>query len=173
LIDENGVVINEDGYPTCHKGLLRNFLEKGVYTLANGMLIKKAAIPYGGYDESLSVASDFDFILRVLNTKNSFYYTAQKLSKYRKHSLSLTACDYVDASLGNVQGYINILEDHPVYARQARRLISGLYLNMRYLHSEHLSYLGCLFKAVLYDFLNLKTWVRIFVYCISFKKIKL
>lgn len=171
LINEHGVDLEKHTQLAAHKGSLRDFLKKGIYTRANGMLISKKAIPKTGYDESQHIASDFDFILRVLNTKNFFYYSDQKLSKYRKHSLSITATDHLSCRLDNLKAYLNVMVNYPSHARYVKGATSRYYLGMRHLQIDDMNYFEWLLSAISYNVFNYKAWLGILVYLVTFKRV--
>lgn len=173
LIDESGAVLGESSRHSSHKGSLRDFLKKGVYVRASGMLINKKTIPDDGFDECQPVASDVDFILRVLNIKNCFYYTNQELSKYRKHGLSVTATEHLNCRLDNLKAYLNVMVNYPSHARYVKGAISRRYFSMRHLTLGDMNYLNWLFNSISYDFSNYKSWVGLVVYLITFRRISL
>lgn len=173
LINDNGEVIAKLANLPSHRGTLKNFLNRGVYARANGMLINKKAIPASGYDESQPLASDFDFIIKVLNTKNSFYYTDQELSKYRRHALSITATDNLSCTLDNLKAYLNVMVIYPSHARYAKGAISRCYSGMRHSVLGDVDYLGWLINSISYDLFNFKAWIGIVVYLITLKRVSL
>ena len=173
LINEYGNILPEKFRFKSHRGTIENFLRKGIYARANGMLVKSSAIPESGFDEAQAIASDFDFILRILSSKNSFYYTDKKLSLYRRHSLSLTATSGMECRFDNLQAYVNTLVSNPNHARFVKSVISKYYVGMRKLNINNTNYSNWLINALAYDRLNYRAWIGLIVYMATFGKIKL
>lgn len=105
-VNSEGALLSRAGsFSTPHSGTLDDFVRKGVYTHANGMLVDARHLPPDGFDASMPYASDFDFILQVLRDGRRFYALPEYLSSYRKHDRSITATRAYECNMDTIKAY--------------------------------------------------------------------
>lgn len=109
-----------------HLGTLDDFVRKGVYTHANGMLIRAAHLPPEGFDAAMPYASDFDFILQTLRGGRRFCALPEYLSSYRKHERSITAIRAYECNLDTIKAYQKLHSTEGVNKKRLAATISNL-----------------------------------------------
>lgn len=109
-----------------HIGTLDDFVKKGVYTHANGMLIKAEHLPPEGFDAGMPYASDFDFILQTLRGGRRFCALPEYLSSYRKHERSITATKAYECNIDTIKAYEKLHDAGEVNKKRLAATISNL-----------------------------------------------
>jgi glycosyltransferase involved in cell wall biosynthesis len=116
-IDESSVVIPSESDMLPHFGVFTDFLKKGVYCMANGMLVNRAANPEIRYNIELTHASDQEFILDILKFKNfRFYYTAEVNAFWRFNTQSITNTKVLHTLTDAFISNYNLTLKYPEYA---------------------------------------------------------
>lgn len=126
-IDINGKPLSRRGnFNKRHVGTLDDFVKKGVYTHANGMLVKADHLPPEGFDATMPFASDFDFILQTLRNGRRFCALPDYLSSYRKHERSITATRAYECNLDTIKAYQKLLGIEGIDKKRLAVTISNL-----------------------------------------------
>lgn len=128
-MDENSVVIPSDSDMEPHFGYYTDFLKKGVYCMANGMLVNRGANPTIRYNLHLEHASDQEFIIDILRNKNfRFYYSAEVNAFWRFNTQSITNTRILHTLTDAFVSNYNLTLKYPDYAVYIKnQLLSYLY----------------------------------------------
>lgn len=155
-----------------HLGTLDDFVSKGVYTHANGMLIKAEHLPPEGFDASMPYASDFDFILQTLRGGRHFYALPEYLSSYRKHERSITALRTYECNLDTIKAYRKLHTVEGVNRRRLAVTISNLQRAVRkYDAADRYSF--WLRTSLATNPMNYKSLFALGAWLVTFGKLKL
>lgn len=158
-VDENSILIPEENNLEPHFGDIKDFLRKGIYLMANGMVVKRAANPQLAYNLDLKYASDHEFIFSILEYNDSrFYYTHEIHAFWRLNPKSITNTNqletFIDAFLSNYElskkyrdhtHFINIqLINYLYYLRKYRVISSYSYQFYKVVFSIKNKFIGSL-----------------------------
>lgn len=161
-----------DSFTKPHLGTLDDFVSKGIYTHANGMLVKTAHLPPEGFDASMPYASDFDFILQTLRDGRHFYALPEYLSSYRKHDRSITALRAYECNLDTIKAYQKLQKIEGVNKRRLAVTISNLQRAVRkYDVADRYSF--WLRTSVATNLMNYKSLFALGVWLVTFGRVKL
>jgi glycosyltransferase involved in cell wall biosynthesis len=140
-IDESSVLIPIDSDLQPHFGHYTEFLKRGIYCMANGMLVNMDANPTIKFNFDLTYASDQEFILDILKNKNfRFYYTGEVNAYWRFNSNSITNTKVLNTLTDAFVSNYNLTLKYPEYSKYIKiQLLSYLYhFNLhKYLSNQH------------------------------------
>lgn len=168
---EDGKILKrEEKLNRIFKGDIKTIIKDSFIIKTNGMMILKEKIPFEGYNNNFRYASDFDFILRVLKDSN-FIYTNKQLSYYRKNSNSITSSKIYECSKDNLILTTNLILEYPEYSSYLKKQISNILRGIRLFEKDN--YYNYLIASLNFNIFNFKTLIGLFVYLITFGKVKL
>ncbi|WP_151950594.1 glycosyltransferase family 2 protein [Aliarcobacter butzleri] len=168
---EDGKILKrEEKLNRIFKGDIKTIIKDSFIIKTNGMMILKEKIPFEGYNNNFRYASDFDFILRVLKNSN-FIYTNKQLSYYRKNSNSITSSKIYECSKDNLILTTNLILEYPEYSSYLKKQISNILRGIRLVEKDN--YYNYLIASLNFNIFNFKTLIGLFVYLITFGKVKL
>ena len=88
LIDETGEVTEPDSQPISYSFV--DYLNRKFFIPHSSSAYRKEIADLFPYDQSLNIAEDFDFFLRVGASGKKFYFCPEFIYKYRVHNKSVT-----------------------------------------------------------------------------------
>ncbi|AJC20341.1 glycosyltransferase [Pandoraea pulmonicola] len=106
------------------EGTVRELIVHGCFAGGNAVMVRRASLPPGGYNEALPVASDWALWIATTVNGGTIGYVDKVLAKYRRHELNTTS---TSSSL-NRQAILDALNTtnwvavhHPEYVFDALR----------------------------------------------------
>ena len=109
-------------------------LREGVLFSGTSVMIRRDALPVGGYDEQLKVMSDWKLHVQVLAGGGEYGFVPGVLARYRRHGRSVTADITASAAALNdvladriaVARWVH--SEHPEYACDAEAMVARAHL---------------------------------------------
>lgn len=157
-----------DKFPSPKAATAKDVIEKGCFFCTCSVMVLNENLPK--FNQTLPVASDWmqmvDYF--VLN-KKSLIYIDEVLSKYRRHANNVTRRrkEVSQAEQDTLNAYNIILAQYPGYFYSC---IKG-YAKFLYTLKGKLPTLGVLILVIRLKPINIKYYIRLFVYLITFGKL--
>jgi len=152
------------------EGTVEILIRYGTFNGACSNMVRKEKTPPYGFDEELSVASDWFYWIEILKDGGKIGYIDEVLGKYRRHANNVTkkSSSFYNQALLDHFLTLEKVKCYGKYAKEIRYRKSSLYVEAR-----EFKYRQNLIKSLKYNFFNIKGWVYLGVYLITFTKVKL
>lgn len=155
----------------CYEGDVRTVIRHGTFNCACATMVRFAASPEYGYDLRLKVASDWWYWVEHLSGGGKIGFIDEILGRYRRHSKNVSGEISPLAKQGMKDTFFTcelILDKFPQYRKLVIKRKADIY---RWFRNQ--DFRGSMIKSLLVNPIDVKTLTILFVYYISFKKIKL
>ena len=107
---------NEYNLP--HQGDVRVTIRYGTFNGATSNMVRMQKIPQKGFDEKVSMASDWLFWVETLANGGEINYIDEVLGKYRKHDSNVTSKRVFKNYFDHIKSSIIILMRYPKYFKE-------------------------------------------------------
>ncbi len=153
-----------------HEGDIRVSIRYGTFNGACSNMIRRSKAPKNGFNNLIPVASDWLYWVETLANGGQIRYIDSVLGKYRRHKSNVTkkTNNINQNELDHLNSCQIILLSYPEYFSQIIEMYSKKLLSLRY----KLPYVKAIYKSNCLN-CSLKNYVRLFIYFVTFRKIKL
>ena len=151
-------------------GNIVSSIRNGTFNGGCSTFLRTDSSPKGGFNSSLPVASDWLFWVETLASGGTIDYIDEVLGRYRRHSNNVTNKQkhITQNELDHLNTCNIILAKYPQYSSDAIFAYSQKLLSLR----DKLSYGSAMWTSFCIN-RNYKVFGALFIYLLSFKKIKL
>lgn len=153
-----------------YEGDARLIIKYGTFNGACSTMVRADKVPKNGFNETLPVASDWLFWCECLLNGGNINYIDEVLGRYRRHQKNITAkTNYINNNEIDHLNTINILiSKYPQYLHEITYRASTIWRGLRF----KIAYKKALLISLGYRF-NIKSFIGLLFYFISFKKVKI
>lgn len=151
-------------------GDFKSVVSKGTFNGACATVVRNQMTPKNGFDERIPIASDWLYWMQTLLNGGEIHYIDEVLGRYRRHDNNITS------NISNFNGQIDhlnscniLLIESPQYSKE---ILKGYYEIIRSLRIyDKKNYYNWLISSINFN-VNMKSLLLLFIYYISFGKIK-
>lgn len=153
------------------EGGVEKLIRYGSFNGGCSTMVRRDKTPAYGFDTDMPVASDWFYWIESLRYGGKIGFIDEVLGKYRMHRKNVTnqsSAFYRQAIADHFLTLEKVSHYEKDYSKEIRYKRSNIYNDIR-----KLDYVGNLRTSLKYNFFNLKSWVYLSLYLLSFKKVKL
>ena len=154
-----------------YTGDIKMLIKHGTFNGACSSMFRKAAASYPAFNPILIVASDWLYSIEHLRDGKKIGYIDEVLGKYRRHENNVSS----PLSPLSIQGLADtfktleiLMSKYPNYKKEIYYWYSIYYRGRR-----KFDYAGNLINSLSYNIFNLKSLIVLFIYYLTFKKVKI
>lgn len=152
-----------------YEGDVRTIIRNGTFNGACSTMVRRVKTPLKGFNESIPIASDWLYWVETLHNGGTINYIDEVLGKYRRHKNNITKKEVqiTQNEVDHLNSCNIILSLNPDYFEDVIYRYSNNLLSIR----NKIPF----FKTTLIGFIlnpSLKNLIRIFIYLVSFGKVK-
>jgi glycosyltransferase involved in cell wall biosynthesis len=153
-----------------YEGDVRVVIKYGTFNGGCSNMVRADKVPKNGFNETLPIASDWLYWCECLLNGGTINYIDEVLGRYRRHQKNVTAkTNYINNNEIDHLNTINILiSKYPQYLHEITYRASTIWRGLRF----KIAYKKALLISLGYRF-NIKSFIGLLFYFISFKKVKI
>ena len=154
-----------------YTGDQRNLIKHGTFNGACSSMYRISAAPIPAFNPALPVASDWLYSVNHLAEGGKIGFIDEVLGRYRRHENNVSNSSSPYAKQGIIDTFKTAEILLATYPEQKKNI--DYWYSTYYRGRRNENYIGNLKKSISYDKLNFKSLGLLFLYILSFKKIKL